>query len=347
MRIQIGTKVKFLNDVGGGIVRGFSDDRYAVVETDDGFEMPVLLNELLIDSSDSSSEGEDDKSGFGGMSVKQQMNKAEAVQFKDKKYIPFKGSVCIAILPQNEQLIHVSSFDLFLINDSNYSFSYCISYKDSGVSTLISSGSIEPDTKLELGEYSQTAISKLREIRLQGIFNKSGLMDAVPTLDRVSGLEKVIFYKIKHFTDNEYFHQKALILQDSKEIEVADMLEKLDKSDFGTLIRKKEEKAEKPQHKSPKNNVLEEIDLHIEEIVEDSSGMSNGEIVNTQMDRFETALQTAMYAKTQKLVFIHGVGNGKLKHELRKTLESKYPDLRYQDASFKEYGYGATLVYLK
>ena len=75
--------------------------------------------------------------------------------------------------------------------------------------------------------------------------------------------------------------------------------------------------------------------------------LSNGEIVNIQMDRFETSLETAIRAKTQRIVFIHGVGNGKLKHELRKTLERKYPDLKYQDASFKEYGYGATMVYLK
>jgi dsDNA-specific endonuclease/ATPase MutS2 len=50
--------------------------------------------------------------------------------------------------------------------------------------------------------------------------------------------------------------------------------------------------------------------------------------------------------KVRKMVFIHGVGNGKLKYELIKALNERYPDLVYQDASFKEYGYGATMVYL-
>ena len=48
--------------------------------------------------------------------------------------------------------------------------------------------------------------------------------------------------------------------------------------------------------------------------------------------------------KGRRIVFIHGVGNGTLKTELRKQLERKYKGINYQDASFREYGYGATMV---
>jgi dsDNA-specific endonuclease/ATPase MutS2 len=65
------------------------------------------------------------------------------------------------------------------------------------------------------------------------------------------------------------------------------------------------------------------------------------------MSRFTIALDGAVRSKTKKIVFIHGIGNGKLKYEIRKTLDSKYSRLKYQDASFKEYGYGATMVILK
>jgi dsDNA-specific endonuclease/ATPase MutS2 len=58
-------------------------------------------------------------------------------------------------------------------------------------------------------------------------------------------------------------------------------------------------------------------------------------------------LEGAIKSKVKRIVFIHGVGNGKLKFELRKLLDTTYAKLRYQDASFKEYGYGATLVMLK
>lgn len=58
-------------------------------------------------------------------------------------------------------------------------------------------------------------------------------------------------------------------------------------------------------------------------------------------------MEGAIRSNQNKIVFIHGVGNGRLKHELRKKLERKYSNFKYQDASFKEYGYGATMVYLK
>ena len=48
MRIAPGTKVKFLNDVGGGIVKGFSNDEMVLVETDDGFEIPVKASDLIV-----------------------------------------------------------------------------------------------------------------------------------------------------------------------------------------------------------------------------------------------------------------------------------------------------------
>ncbi|MGL5912806.1 MAG: Smr/MutS family protein [Bacteroidales bacterium] len=45
-------------------------------------------------------------------------------------------------------------------------------------------------------------------------------------------------------------------------------------------------------------------------------------------------------------MFIHGVGSGRLKLYLRQQLCQNYPQLHYQDASFREYGYGATIVFL-
>ena len=58
-------------------------------------------------------------------------------------------------------------------------------------------------------------------------------------------------------------------------------------------------------------------------------------------------METAIKNNAQKIVFIHGVGQGVLKLEISKELKSKYKKYRYQDASFREYGYGATMIYLQ
>ncbi|MBB1540991.1 MAG: Smr/MutS family protein [Bacteroidia bacterium] len=51
--------------------------------------------------------------------------------------------------------------------------------------------------------------------------------------------------------------------------------------------------------------------------------------------------------EVRRLVAIHGVGNGRLRGEVVRILQRKYPMCSYQDASFKEYGYGATMVLLR
>lgn len=92
---------------------------------------------------------------------------------------------------------------------------------------------------------------------------------------------------------------------------------------------------------------IEEVDLHIHHILSDHENLTPGEILEAQMARFTTALNGAIRSRQKKIVFIHGRGEGKLKYEIRKKLESDYPRLTFQDASFKEYGYGATLVIIR
>jgi dsDNA-specific endonuclease/ATPase MutS2 len=111
---------------------------------------------------------------------------------------------------------------------------------------------------------------------------------------------------------------------------------------------KQKDTAPKPKVQKELKLDTEEIDLHIEELVDNHQNLSNGEIIQLQIARFETALEGGIRSNsTKKMIFIHGLGNGKLKFEVKKILDTKYSKLKYQDASFKEYGYGATLVYIR
>ncbi|MDE6770914.1 MAG: Smr/MutS family protein, partial [Muribaculaceae bacterium] len=44
------------------------------------------------------------------------------------------------------------------------------------------------------------------------------------------------------------------------------------------------------------------------------------------------------------IVFIHGKGEGVLRKAVLDLLKKEYPKAELQDASFREYGFGATLV---
>ncbi|MFI3314697.1 MAG: hypothetical protein R3Y04_03425 [Rikenellaceae bacterium] len=108
---------------------------------------------------------------------------------------------------------------------------------------------------------------------------------------------------------------------------------------------KEEQPIKKAEPKPKKKSDMEVIDLHAHEILETEQGMSAGDILNFQIDTFKATLESKISKKSKgKVVFIHGVGSGKLKQELTKILRYEYPRLYFQDASFKEYGYGAIMV---
>ena len=48
--------------------------------------------------------------------------------------------------------------------------------------------------------------------------------------------------------------------------------------------------------------------------------------------------------KGDSIVFIHGKGEGVLRKAILDELKKKYKNCTAQDASFREYGFGATLV---
>lgn len=86
-----------------------------------------------------------------------------------------------------------------------------------------------------------------------------------------------------------------------------------------------------------------EIDLHIEEILESTQGMTNTEIMMKQMKEFRATFKNAKSKSIHKLIVIHGVGEGVLKNEIRSYLALQ-DQIEVYDADFSEYGKGATAI---
>jgi len=74
--------------------------------------------------------------------------------------------------------------------------------------------------------------------------------------------------------------------------------------------------------------------------------MSNTQILNRQMSMFKSFFENAKSKNIRKLIIIHGVGEGVLKEEVRSFL-SKLEGVEYFDASYADYGKGATQIELK
>ena len=113
------------------------------------------------------------------------------------------------------------------------------------------------------------------------------------------------------------------------------------------VVSEKEEKKKRSVKKKTKERFQPtmEIDLHIDKLVPSTRGMSKHDILTHQLNVAKQQLEFAMSKRIQKVVFIHGVGEGVLKLELE-YLFKRYDKVKFYDANYQKYGLGATEVYI-
>ena len=109
--------------------------------------------------------------------------------------------------------------------------------------------------------------------------------------------------------------------------------------DYTKITRKKI--TSEPSNK--KKQTTWEIDLHIEHLLDSHRGLSNTEILLKQMHHFRSKFSNAKNQRIQKLIVIHGVGEGVLKNEIR-TFLHRQEHIEFFDGSYLEYGKGATEI---
>ena len=165
--------------------------------------------------------------------------------------------------------------------------------------------------------------------------------------DRVSFLNEKGEGEIKSFSSKKtamvltedgfeipYSIEQLVLVGGSSQLTVADYRY----SQKDTLKNKKNSVSKKVKKES-----YCEIDLHIHELVDRYNNMNNSQMLEIQLGHFKLKLEQAIANNIKKIVFIHGVGEGVLKHEIRKIL-SGYTGLEYFNGSYSKYGVGATEV---
>jgi len=136
----------------------------------------------------------------------------------------------------------------------------------------------------------------------------------------------------------EYTHLKSELILEGNLEEVF-----IDKNSHVFISEKKALNSSIKKVKKSKISVPE-VDLHIHELTNSDKGMSNYDMLHLQLQTAEKNLKNAIAKKQQRIIFIHGIGNGKLRQELHLLLK-KYP-VTFSEASYTRYGQGATEVYL-
>ena len=344
---KIGDRVKFLNDVGQGKIVSFQSKNIAVVENEDGFEIPVMMAELVkIAEAESYDNINRDFSKKPEPKIEiakpEPEHKAELIPGNDdpKFYMAF--------YPVDQHNPVGGEIEIYFINDSNFSLLYHYAHFDGEKYHTIDAGELEPNTKNYIEGLSLTDLSNLPKFWFRVLpYMKHAKKLTDPIVKEIS-VNAVKFYKEKSFTSNDFFDGNAMIF-DLVSNPLKEEIDKMTDQDFKKVVKQKD--IENREKEEPSKKIvgpdIAEIDLHITELIDNTNGLSNHEILDIQMDKFYSEMDTAIKNRTKRIVFIHGVGNGVLKEEIAKKLKSKYARFNYQDASFKEYGFGATMVILR
>jgi len=111
------------------------------------------------------------------------------------------------------------------------------------------------------------------------------------------------------------------------------------------IVSPKESTVKKPKRYASKPHASHdmEVDLHIEELTDNSHNMNNAQKLSLQLDNFQETLDKAIKGHVRKIIFIHGVGNGVLRQSIRDILK-RYDGIEFSDGSYRKYGAGATEV---
>lgn len=346
--LKIGDRVKFLNDVGGGIVTGFQSKNVVMVENQDGFEIPSLISQLV-----KVEDSEEKKPKIHDYSKKT----APKPVVEAPKEPEYKGAIIsgndepkffLAFYPTDQNNPVGAEIEVHLINDSNFTLLYHFAHFDGSVYQTIDTGMLEPNTKTYLEGISQSDLGNLPRFVFRILpVSTSGksLVGPFVTEMVVHGMK---FFKESNYKKSSFFPGKAMVFSIVTD-PLTDEIDKLTKQDFKAVVNEKD-KQNRPQEPKPiqkRTPEIVEVDLHIEELIDSTVGLSNHEILQIQLDRFQSEMKLAIETGVKRAVFIHGVGNGVLKQEIHKKLKSTYAKYYFQDASFQEYGYGATMVILK
>lgn len=384
--IKIGDKVRFLNAVGGGKVVGFQDKNIVLVEEEDGFETPVLANEIVVveagdDMAKAMSKEEKKKSaGTTTQSLHAAMNQGlddedepeiktsasarpsassedEAPYFTDDldSADGEKINISLAFMPVTEDKLQNTDFDLYLINDDNYFVSFFISTKDDSSFeneeerwVLREQGTIEPHTRLLLNRITNGHAGDWERINVQAIaFKDKRSFVQKPAFNASLHLSPTRLYKQNAFTANDYFDRNALVLavvkDDRQAAPTAISAETIEEAIMTKPAEKTPALKTRIEKKEKKDDILE-IDLHIDKLLDDTTGMQPKDILDYQVSKFRQTMEAHKKEKGKRIVFIHGKGEGVLRKELWKRLTLEYPSCDKQDASFLRYGFGATMV---
>ena len=374
---KIGDTVRFLNTTGGGVITRI-DGKIAYVE-ENGFETPVLLKDVVVvlpAGHEPKHKGSImfDQQAFDRGKEQPVVPKVEKIEQKEEEEeLPIeetshgdKLNLVLAFEPKDVKNLSGTWFNVVLVNDSNYFLDFVFLRKGSDIGGWMMEfhGSVAPNELIDLAKLRHETLGDFEKIAVQYIaYKKDKPFDLQSPANITRKLDLTKFHKLHCFRPGTYFDTPVMELTlvkdgipyrpmdvDARAIEQSMQESRQTKESLKELAAKyntgshKGKKQENPERNPHKLLPLIEVDLHIAELIDNTVGMEPKDMLEKQLDTVRKHMKAHSRRIGQKLVFIHGKGEGVLRKAVLELLKKEFPKAETQDASFREYGFGATLV---
>ena len=317
-----GDKVKFVSEVGGGIVAGFQGNNIGLVEDEDGFQIPTPINDVVVVNDDEDYNtskivaGKIQKKGIEIPDDDFDYDPADRpVTFKapaEERRGGDKLNAYLAFVPMDVKAISSSRFETYIVNDCNYYMHYAYMTAEGNSWNLRSTGEVDPNTKLFIEEFGREDLAEMEHICIQIIaYKRKKTFLKKPVIDSEFRIDPVKFYKLHTFEENDFFEQPAFIhtiiendqpprplVLDAKALK-KEMMQKV-KADLRPV-------SHDPKPKDDKDAPVV-VDLHINALLDSTAGMTNSDILNYQLEKVRNTIFKYKTQKGKKIVFIHGKG---------------------------------------
>jgi hypothetical protein len=320
MKITLGDRVKFLNESIEGTVTRLIDDKTIGVTTDDDFEIPVLRSDVV-------------KVAFTEKNVDAPASKpAEQKANKPKPVTATETGLYAIFEPKSDQLLHLHVANLLY---PEVVFTYG-TFDRKHYSTA-KKASLLLDETIIISTFQLESFSEWPAL----VFN---FIPCSPQADAVlTPVHKTFKPNPKEFHGSFKFfsllNKQCYVFRLDQQVNLVD-LQQLRNRDFTS-------RAASGSLTTVANDAQPIFDLHLNAIPDVPKNLKSHEALQVQMGFFKRQLEKGLAAGLEKMVFIHGIGDGILKRNLREYLH-RYPHAQVvQDADEFEYGKGATEVVFK
>ena len=262
----------------------------------------------------------------------------------------------IGFLPVDSRALSQTEFEVYLINDSNLYVRFLLLTQEGEQYSLRHEGLVLPNQKLMLDTIGHSDLPQWERLTFQLLAYKTdkpfALKSPMNITLRVDGTK---FYKLHSFAASDFFNDPALVRPLVSEDRPAQSVSIAAETVEEALITPEvvRQAAERPKQEPARvmdksvtldRNAIVEVDLHADVLLDSTRGLTPTDILTMQIKAFHDTMRQYAKDKGRRIVFIHGKGEGVLRATLLKELKNHYRHCTHQDASFREYGFGATMV---